>query len=889
MPRSATSAVLIALLALAALARAQPLPDDHAAALDRYLDARDLTSLRFEVLRSRIERGSASERDELVSQAADLLAELLERETDAERQREWSERARDLLHTADGAAAERLELQLLRAAYQRAERTAERWRLRTATDAEAAAALRTLTDAAARLERIARLVDQRVEIIEQRLGPATGVARDRLREEAETLRARRSQARYLAGWSRLYAAQIADSTADAEKALESFAWILGSPGKPAPELAAAAPENLKLDHVLRAALGAAAAHAHLAQSRPAREWLAAARAHAAPDAADLIDGWSLVVDASLERWDDLERALASEPGLTAARLVAVAAIENLRAPAGGSAEARDALETALATLIDLGDAASLVELSRRYGALPIAGRSFLAQFTAGLGLYLDAESLFRGSGLPADAPAPAGPHRTNFATAAGALAEAVDAASEAAPPPALAEAQAVLGAALFYAAGSPDAPQALPRAREHLLAAADVITEPARREGALWLAVRAARLEAENLDDAGDDEAARALQRQADEIAARFLREFPQSDLAGNLLYDMAMRPGLDPRRRADLLSRVPQSSSAYAAARDQSARALYDVYRAADAESRTPAALRYLDAAEPLLASDLSAAGASDDQAASRALARLRRMLDALLSMTPPDADRAQSLLARARDLPGAAEPDAALELAYRRAQIAIVAGNATEAEDAIAEIERLAAGDDRAAAYAEALRRFVFRRAVARHQHARDASADAETIAAAARRVADAGRALLRPRTNFDDPAARTAARYLAEALDDLARFAADEPARAEALKLRLEILERRPADAELLEQVARGAEQVGRPDVAQDAWNRRLALLPVDSDEWFETRYRQLRALAESDPAQARLVLRRQHRVLYPDYGPEPWGPRLRELDESLGGEP
>ena len=882
MPRSATEQILVALAALLLIAPARAQRDVAADALDRYLDARDLTSLRLEATMRQITSGPAENRDRLVQQAADLLAELLESETNPDRQREWSERAKDLLRRAEGGSAERLELQLLRAAYQRAERAAERWRLRTASEAETAAALRTLTDAASRLERIARQADQRARIIEQRLPASTGAARERLREEAETARARRSQARYLAGWSRLYMAQMTGDPDDAERSLESFAWILGSPGDSEPDLDDVPPDNLELDHVLRAALGSAAAYAELGRARPARDWLQIAIAHAQPDLADAVDGWRLVVNAELGQWNELIAALDASPDPTAARLIAVVAIEALRGPAGGSSGARAALEAALSALVDLGDAASLVELSRRYGALPISGRSFLARFTAGLGLYLDAESLFKTAGLPSDAPAPPGVHTRNFATAAAALQEAIDAADDSRSPSVLAEASAVLGAALFYAAEAENIEAPLSRARAHLVTAAEALPDESRRAGAMWLAIRAARLEAERAEGDAALEATRA----ADEIAARFLHEFPQSDLAGSLLFEMAMRRGLDPRRRAELLSRVPASSSAYMAARDQAARALYEIYQGTDAADRTPAALRYLDAAENLLTPDLAEARRGDEQAAARALARARRMLDALLSMTPPDADRAASVLDRVEDLSVADEPDARLELAYRRAQIAIISTGPEEAARAVERLESLASGSDRAARYAEALRRFIFRRAVARHTHVRESTGESRTIAETARRVVLAGRDLLGPHPNFDDPAVRTAASYLALALDDIATYGAEEDARAEALDLRLELLERRPADAELLQRVARGAEQVGRPEIARDAWNRRLALLPVGSGEWFETRYAQLRSLAASDPDAARTVLRRQHRVLYPDYGPDPWGPKLRVLDESLG---
>ena len=44
--------------------------------------------------------------------------------------------------------------------------------------------------------------------------------------------------------------------------------------------------------------------------------------------------------------------------------------------------------------------------------------------------------------------------------------------------------------------------------------------------------------------------------------------------------------------------------------------------------------------------------------------------------------------------------------------------------------------------------------------------------------------------------------------------------------------------------------------------------------------------IRVLAQVDGRRARAVLD-QHRVLYPDLGPEPWGTELQQLDASLAG--
>ncbi|QKK09081.1 MAG: hypothetical protein HND58_13540 [Planctomycetota bacterium] len=62
--------------------------------------------------------------------------------------------------------------------------------------------------------------------------------------------------------------------------------------------------------------------------------------------------------------------------------------------------------------------------------------------------------------------------------------------------------------------------------------------------------------------------------------------------------------------------------------------------------------------------------------------------------------------------------------------------------------------------------------------------------------------------------------------------------------------------------------------------------MAGLRDASDGWFEARVESIRLLAETSPADARAALD-QHRMLYPDLGPEPWHSRFRQLDQQLAG--
>ena len=76
-------------------------------------------------------------------------------------------------------------------------------------------------------------------------------------------------------------------------------------------------------------------------------------------------------------------------------------------------------------------------------------------------------------------------------------------------------------------------------------------------------------------------------------------------------------------------------------------------------------------------------------------------------------------------------------------------------------------------------------------------------------------------------------------------------------------------------------------GDAGLALRCWQRILGGVPGESGDWFEARYETLRLIAASEPEKARQVCA-QHRVLYPDDGPKPWGEKIREIAARLGVE-
>jgi len=123
-----------------------------------------------------------------------------------------------------------------------------------------------------------------------------------------------------------------------------------------------------------------------------------------------------------------------------------------------------------------------------------------------------------------------------------------------------------------------------------------------------------------------------------------------------------------------------------------------------------------------------------------------------------------------------------------------------------------------------------------------------------------------------------------FVAQASFELWKQFGDQARGRAALPIYERLLETRPRDAGALRAAAELSEHFGSMDKSIEYWRILGAGLENGSNEWFEARYRFVRLLVKTDPSRAREVLA-QHKAMNPDYGPEPWGSRLRSLDESL----
>ncbi|TVQ59619.1 MAG: hypothetical protein EA379_10390 [Phycisphaerales bacterium] len=891
-PRIALAAVMIATLG-APSALAQGEADE---ALARYLESRELRTLHLQHLERVLERTTPGDRGAIAERLAALYAEALDGAQTTEDRAALERRARALLDLVPEDRSIALRLSLHRATYARAERLAERWRLRLADPAEVEEAERVMRTLAGDLSAVGALANRRVEALERQEEQARELELDILRDALDDARRHRSLAMYLAGWAGCYVAEITAEHGPAKDAAVKFGWVLNAdPGRPA-TIDRVTTTSLRFEHIARAALGAGVAASMRAEHADARRWFdhvesapelgpalrdelfarrlsAAARANDWASVQRMVDERRAVDERDEARGRDPRRL---EPGQ--ARLLGVLAFEARPAPRDTAAADR-MRDVAMADLIAHDEPAQAMDLARRYGASPLRADGFTGAYVRAMLAYVRArEGHARSSEHDHDAPSRDPDAIARYTEAVSALRLAVDAHDAERYPRASADARLMLANALHYASGADATPQRSLEAAERFTAIADAEASDHIAADALWMAARAL----EHAATLGGPERERA-ERDRERVLRRFVAEHPGDSRAAALLVRRAAGGEMAPQEAIEALLGVSPGSPAYLHAQREAARLLYAAVRASPAAARARNAARFADVAEPLLENDRRAALEGDADAALRATTLARQLLDALLGAEPIDARRAEPALGalHAMRSAGVIEPGAhEQETLYRTVQIALAQGDDDAAESAVASMQRRGSDDD--PRFAHAAHRLVYRRA-----HERWRAGDRSERAA--RALARHGVRVLLDLNALSGDAPLDAPTLgvltgVAEAGSWLWREHADEPARDIALRTLRRVLAAQPNSAAHLRAMAELAASAGDDAAALDAWRRILAGSELGQPSWFEARWHVIDILARFDPGAA-LDAMRAHVGVYPDYGPDPWRARYERLHAAL----
>ncbi|MFM9956559.1 MAG: hypothetical protein ACKVZJ_00655 [Phycisphaerales bacterium] len=841
--------------------------------------------------------GTASKRADLADRLAETYAQLLSQTDDLAEQSRLEARARDLLKSVPEADSLELRLGLARAGYSRLEALAERRRLQEIGPEEIPGAARRLDELARQFQQIAAEADSRITTLERQ--EASVRADEALVAAALSgVRRQRSMAHYLAAWSLYYAAELEPEERDAHpaEAMRHLSWPLGAEpaGRAMTSPEQLRPEFVQYEHVARSVVCMALCFSLQGRADDAVRWLERIESldNAPITVQNQVFSRRAVVLARLGRWDgvkqivDLRRTpVVLENGVTPgpallpageARLIAALALD----AAALSPAARALADLAVSDLLARNEPGHVLALASAFGVDRFASTGFVGHQVRALQTYDRARDAHSGQGSLKD-PSRDPTAIKLYKEAAAQFRLALDAPDRTNFQSALAGTRMLLGLCGFGAGGEKGRPgaESLASAAEWFEAASSMLVDPKQRHEALWMAIRCLDLLTSTSASAPPTAAAKR-----DELTELYIKEVPEGERTTLLMLRLAQARTVPSREEVDRLLAVPRSDPQQLSSLRQAARMSYQLFRQSGTggSAREAAGSRYLSIAEPLLADERRRAP-NDPVSAASAAAHARQMLDVLLSTWAPDADRAERILDVLTSLVASGAVDDAPfrpELTLRRLQIAL-ARNQTAAASGL--LERLEREDEKLARVGERLLFSTLQREFRRLR----AAGQTEPAVSAARAALDSAKQIMKREPEEarmrDGPSIQLHA-AAAEAAAFLGAADSDAAARDLALALYRVLSRKQPNTRAFLRGLGETALAAAQWTEARDAWSTLGAGSDPRSIEWYEARYQTALAMSKLEPAAA-LDLLRQHEALQPDWGPAPWGARMKELREKL----
>lgn len=863
--RSDRGRILLLLIGalLACLAGARGASADD---LADYLAERDLNNLLAVHLQQELRDAEGERRLELVEQLAELYANLLESTTDPELRDSLERRGRALLAEAPRDSADALRLALLRGPYRLAEKIAERHRLRLAEPEEIEQAKETLTDIIPRLRALCASSEQSWILANRRLGRTSGSAAIAAAAEADKKHHLASQCRFLSAWALYYQSYLHDRSDNAREAEKLFSELLD------PEQPVLRPEGVSVDlraveSYARSILGMALCKSMTSSSVEALHWLDLLDHDNVPGALrEQTPVWRMTIHLEHSEYEqamDVLKAAMEQRNETPVLWLRLLAVHSAEAPPGDTA-ARESVRFAVTQLAATGALEQVLDLAQRYGEDLLGRSGFAMHYVAGLLDYYEARDVHGSETAPAGEKAQA-----LYRSAEQSLSLAIAQPDARQYEAAAAGSRRLIGLCRYFQGRFLEA-------RDAFVEAADELTGEQAAD-ALWMAIASL----DQVVQAGDNP---ELRRELRTLIDTFLNRFPSSQYAPKLVVRRALAAEAPDPQLVDELLAVPVNSDSYMDARQRAESMIYQLFRRSRGEQRAEYGNDFLNVAVPLVAQRPPVAELTETEATAL-LVRCRRVLEVSLSRGVERLNAAATAFETLDELRAADRIDLEAsegEIAFRRVQFNLQRQRTEEAMRIADELWTKAPQS----IWARLASRAMFSAAL-------DALETAEvnrtsTTESLQMIVRFGGRVLREYEQDSDrlsDPTVLAWHAAVADAAMQLWELT-DEPAMGRrALFLYNDILlEHRPDNARFLRATAILSEAFDDLDRALECWRRLVAGLPTDSDQWFEAKFRLISVLAETDPPRARAVMD-QHRQLNPDYGPQPWGARMRALDRRL----
>ncbi len=902
---------------------AQSAPAGSSLSPAQVVEARDSTLATLGLLRPlaasqrealRLAPGNSVERKLIAERLGALYARMLAGDITPDERKSLESNARDLLTLVPEAATPALRLELLTAQYRPVEEIVERRELLLGEKVDEFEAERVLREVVPKFISIANELSatERAVYEKRQRGSESDAEIDKIDTLLRSTRELKATARFRAGWACYYLALLTGDKAQAQEAMQQFGAVLNAaPGRPA-TVDRLPTDMLEHDAIAKAALGCALASSLLnTQSEPIR-WLRVLESaeNLAPSVKTQLLRRSITIYVASDAWSSLDLLLARYRGadpskptqllnVADARALAVASLSALRKGHLTQAlaeRAQIAARIALGDLIARGEVAHVVAMVKTFGTAIISDDGFINNYVRALCAFDDARAAHKLS-------APDAPEGTALDAAsltlyrqaeklAGAALASADAAkfADQALGALMCQGLALLysgdyaqAADTFELAFALPAPSTAP-ARASLSEAPNEtprVVGPGRRD-ALRLAVVALSRAIDSRVKAGLN-AEKQVQERRERLVTLFIQTYPNTRDANLMLYSRFKGGKALTREDIDALLSITRDDPLYESARGIAADALYKLFRqTAGRPGADTLALRFADVAEELfrvefakLTSPATAQvkGAPQTEAATVAMNRGRRIVEAILACNAPDVARAQAVMYTIDAIGEYTQVTMAGfvdELTFRRFQIALVR------KDQLAADRELALLRGSTGPFAQAAERFAYQRAVELWRVRPEDVTNAKAVVSAGSRLLIQRNLAASTQSSVRDS--------VAAAAFALFKATGEESQRTLALRMDSELIEAGVTTQASLRRVGVLRESQSDWDKAAQAWLAILASHGEGTQAWYEARYESLRLIAKGDQPQA-VVIFSQFRALHPRMGGPPWDEKFALLASEL----
>jgi hypothetical protein len=860
---SALAAVAIVAALAAPLAPCPSAAADEVEALLERLGLKQLLALHLE---ERLDGLTGERRQQEAMRLADLYAELLESVADPLLRRTIEERSKALLRAAPEGSVDQLRLALLRSTFRAAESVAEDQRMRLSSPEAVQQAIDTLTDILPDLGSLESHLEDSVERVDRRLGRASGTEAVFLGDDLERLQRLEMECSFLRAWALYYQSWLNNRPDNARIAQRIFAELL-DPSNPFIEPADVSEDLRGAEAVARTILGLALCKSLTASAPTAITWVRLLEDSRTFEAIrEQVPAWRIFIHlengefrAARSVLNEHLRTNADVP-LPWLRLVAVYALEARES----TRETRDLISYAVTQLASRAELEQILDLAERYGTESLGESGFALHYVRGVLAYHSAREE-HGSDEP-----------SRDMELVRAYATAVDAFRTGLQEPdvnqyvdAAVASQRLIAWCLYFQSEFRDAKQAFELAARTLPAgdAAD----------ALWMSIVC---QDKLVKVAGTSGVRAELAR----MITQFLELYPSSEHAPKLLLKQAIATDAPTLEMINGLLAIPASSPVHESARRRAAHLLFGMVRKAAGAERAELASLYLGVAVPIILADAARQDELDEVELQRLGSRCRRVIETALH------DNVQRLTAArtALEIVDELEVDSRIDLSelgdefdYRRCVMALRMGDLPGAAE-FGERLHLRTPES---SWARLATQSLFRSGYDRWRAVSDGDDDraaVEWVVRYGERLLgeEGAEALLAAPANVHGYIAAVAeAHYTVwdrSKIDDAGRRALE--------LFRDVLLVKRPRNIDFLRATAVLSEKFGDVDDALECWRLLVSGLPMTEEGWFEAKFHLITILAMRDEDRAREVMQ-QHETLHPQFGPDPWGPRLRGLAVRL----